>query len=73
QVASGKFWRVTILLVVASFWANFYIGIIDTQLGDQAYLSGDEEVLMVNLFTMIVTAGVLGIPVVGYLMDHVGE
>jgi hypothetical protein len=31
QLKSAPFWRVTALLVVASFWANFYIGTIDIQ------------------------------------------
>lgn len=31
QLRSSAFLRVTILMVVASFWANFYIGTIDIQ------------------------------------------
>ncbi len=33
QLKSQEFCRVTLFIVVASFWANFYIGTIDIQVG----------------------------------------
>ncbi|KAG5189064.1 major facilitator superfamily domain-containing protein [Tribonema minus] len=72
QLSSGAFVRVTLLLMVASFWANFYIGTIGTQLGDQAYLLPDVQLSCLRIFTAITTGGVLGIPIVGAMMDSVG-
>lgn len=70
QLRSAPFLRVTIFIVVASFWANFYIGTIDVQLADNHMLTPAKQNFMVRLFTAITTAGVLGIPVVGKLMDR---
>lgn len=72
QFRSAAFMRVTTFIVVGSFWANFYIGTIDIQLADLNFLSEREQSLMVRLFTAITTAGVLGIPLVGRLMDRFG-
>jgi len=70
QLRSAPFVRVTVFIVVASFWANFYIGSIDIQLADGHLLSSEKQNFMVRLFTAVTTAGVLGIPIVGGLMDR---
>jgi len=70
QLRSAPFVRVTVFIVVASFWANFYIGTIDIQLADGHLLSPEKQNYMVRLFTAVTTAGVLGIPIVGGLMDR---
>lgn len=72
QLRSAPFVRVTVFIVVASFWANFYIGTIDIQLADGHLLSPEKQNYMVRLFTAVTTAGVLGIPIVGGLMDRYG-
>ena len=45
---------------------------IQTQLADMAFLPAAGQKFMVRLFTAITTAGVLGIPIVGRLMDQCG-
>jgi MFS family permease len=72
QLSSPPFMRVTTFIVVASFWANFYIGTIDIQLADAHTLSAAKQNFMVRVFTAVTTAGVLGIPIVGRLMDRCG-
>lgn len=72
QLRSAPFLRVTAFIVVGSFWANFYIGTIDIQLADAHTLTAAQQNFMVRVFTAVTTAGVLGIPVVGRLMDRCG-
>ncbi len=72
QLCSAPFLRVTAFIVVGSFWANFYIGTIDMQLADAHTLSAAKQSFMVRVFTAVTTAGVLGIPIVGRLMDRYG-
>ena len=36
QLTSRAFFTATMLLTIASFWANFYIGAVDLQLQDEA-------------------------------------
>lgn len=69
QVKSREFAFATAFLVVASFWANFYIGTIDLQLADEGYLSVDEQHKHARTFTLVTLFGVTGIPVAGHLMD----
>jgi MFS family permease len=72
QLCSGSFWRVTVLLMVGSYWANFYIGALPMELGDEAYIPESMHPFYLSVFTLISTAGVIGIPVVGHMMDSVG-
>lgn len=63
----------TSFFVVISFWVNFYIGSFGLQLGDSRILSGAaEEQAFARLFTVVMTCGVVVIPVVGTMMDWVG-
>lgn len=63
----------TAFLVVASFWANFYIGTIDLQLRDEDYLSVFKQQQSARQFTLFTMLGVTGIPVAGTLMDRYGR
>jgi len=72
QLMSEEFVSATLLLTVASFWANFYIGAVDLQLADESFLSPEEQAAAMRSFTIITVLGVLGIPFVGYSMDHLG-
>ncbi|CAM9694828.1 unnamed protein product [Chrysoparadoxa australica] len=72
QLASLQFFSMTAVLVVGSFFANLYIGVVGIALKDEGYLTETEIQLALRAFTAITTAGVLFIPVVGFLMDHVG-
>lgn len=63
----------TSFFVVISFWVNFYIGSFGLQLGDSQILAGEtEEQEYARFFTVVMTCGVIVIPVVGTMMDWVG-
>mmetsp|Transcript_96377 Transcript_96377/g.274699 ORF Transcript_96377/g.274699 Transcript_96377/m.274699 type:complete len:508 (-) Transcript_96377:636-2159(-) len=72
QLKSSEFIGVTAFLVVASFWANFYIGTIDLQLRDEDYLTVFKQQQSARQFTLFTMLGVTGIPVAGTLMDRYG-
>lgn len=73
QAYSPEYIYLTVLFVVHTFWMNFYLGVFDVELGDrQAHLSADEKHIYANQFTVIITCGVVGIPVLGYMMDSFG-
>ena len=66
---SSEFINLTVFFLVNSFWANFYIGTFDMQLGDKHNLTGEQRHAFAQTFTLIITLGVLVIPLVGALMD----
>jgi MFS family permease len=72
QIASPEFIWLTAFFLVNSFWANFYIGTFDMQLGDKHSLTSEERHAFAQTFTLVITLGVLAIPPVGALMDRKG-
>ena len=72
QILSRPFFTATMLLTVASFWANFYIGAVDLQLQDEAFMDAHQQGVYMRAFTIVTVLGVLGIPFVGYAMDNWG-
>lgn len=72
QLLSSTYINLCILFTASSFWANFYIGTIDLQLGDSHIFSLDEQKLYGRIFTAIMTFGFIGIPIVGAMMDKLG-
>ncbi|RYH16558.1 hypothetical protein EON65_29915 [archaeon] len=69
---SSQFIMLTIFFLINSFWVNFYIGTFDTQIRDAGPLTDDEAHNYGRLFTLIITCGVVTIPIVGVLMDNYG-
>jgi MFS family permease len=72
QLGSMQFFCATSLLSISSFWANFYIGAVDLQLSAEDYMSPHDQAACMRWFTIITTAGVLGVPVVGSCIDKLG-
>jgi MFS family permease len=72
QIASPEFIWLTVFFLVNSFWANFYIGTFDMQLGDKHSLTAQQRHAFAQTFTLVITLGVLAIPPVGALMDRKG-
>lgn len=72
QLKSPQFLLLTFFFLVNSFWVNFYIGTFDAQIRDGSPLTVAQEHDYARLFTLVITFGVVGIPVVGACMDHMG-
>ena len=72
QLTSLAFIRINILFVCCSFWANFYIGTVVTQLADLSIVPENEISKYGSSLTLFMTAGVLFIPFVGWLLDGYG-
>jgi MFS family permease len=69
---SAEFMWLTFFFLINSFWANFYIGTFDMQLGDKHSLTPEQRHAFAQSFTLVITFGVLAIPPVGALMDRSG-
>jgi MFS family permease len=72
QLTSPTYIWITIFFLINSFWANFYIGVIDLQLGDSQLYTSEEQKEFGRLFTAIMTCGFIAIPIVGAVMDKYG-
>jgi MFS family permease len=73
QVKSPEFLRLLAFFLVNSFCVNFYIGSFNLQLGDGiSFRTPLERQDFARLFTLIITLGVIFIPIVGTIMDKYG-
>lgn len=72
HLTSKVFIRLNIFFCIFSFWANFYVGTATTQLGDMMIVPFDQMSDYGDKLTVLMTAGVIVIPVVGWLMDYCG-
>jgi MFS family permease len=81
QLSSGEFMRLNIFFTVGSFWCNFYLGTIDTQLSVYQSevcherglsLSLDEIPRFLSIFNMVITGSAVLIPVAGWMLDTHG-
>eukprot|EP00428_Durinskia_dybowskii_P067955 CAMPEP_0170367684 /NCGR_PEP_ID=MMETSP0117_2-20130122/7059_1 /TAXON_ID=400756 /ORGANISM="Durinskia baltica, Strain CSIRO CS-38" /LENGTH=366 /DNA_ID=CAMNT_0010622309 /DNA_START=572 /DNA_END=1672 /DNA_ORIENTATION=+ len=72
QILSPEFFWLTFFFLVNSFCMNFYIGTFDMQLGDKHDLTATQRHAFADSFTLVITLGVVAIPVVGALMDRTG-
>ena len=72
HLTSKVFIRLNIFFCIFSFWANFYVGTATTQLGDMKIVPFDQMSEYGDKLTILMTAGVLVIPIVGWLMDYCG-
>lgn len=69
---SSEFLFLLYFFLVNAFFLNFYLGILDLQLNDLHHLSAEDIHDYGRLFTLIITLGVVLIPVVGAIMDTLG-
>lgn len=70
QVTSEEFLLLLLFFLMHSYWGNFYIGTFDMQLSDSQLLgSAVDQQNYARIFTIIITMGVIVIPLVGALMD----
>ena len=72
QLTSGIFLRLTMFFLVTSFWANFYIAIVTTELGDQQRFDLQVQHQLAVLLSFIDAAAIVCAPLSGYLLDSVG-
>lgn len=72
HLTSKVFIRLNIMFCIFSFWANFYVGTATTQLGDMMIVPSAQMSEYGEKLTLLMTAGVVFIPVVGWLMDACG-
>ena len=63
--------RLVAFFLVHTFWMNFYLGVFDMQMGDvHSSMSVAEQHNYARCFTITITCGVVGIPIIGVLMDR---
>jgi MFS family permease len=72
QIFSPEFMYLTFFFLTNAFWVNFYIGTFDLQIADLQHLEPAEAQTYAQLFTLIITLGVIAIPLIGATMDFVG-
>jgi len=72
QILSSTYMYVCMFFVITSFWCNFFIGTIDLQLGDMQIFNSQAMKDYGNIFTLVMSLGIFGIPVIGALMDKAG-
>ena len=72
QILSSTYIYVCMFFVITSFWCNFFIGTIDLQLGDMQVFNNQALKMYGNIFTLVMSLGIFGIPVIGALMDKTG-
>jgi MFS family permease len=72
QLCSGRFISLLLLFTISTFWMNLYIGTMGIQLGDSDLMGLEEQVQMGTTLTVIMTATVLAVPVIGWMMDNLG-
>lgn len=74
QVMSSPFLNLLVWTTVAMFWMNFYIGTVASRLGrgGSVQVAGEEgREKFIELFNLLSPAGVLFLPVIGYIFDKV--
>lgn len=64
--------RLSVFFVISSFWTNFYIGSMVTQLGDGQIVPPSDTAQYGQTLTLFMTGGVASIPLIGWLMDKYG-
>jgi MFS family permease len=72
QLTSGVFIRLSIFFLVTSFWANFYIATVTTELGDQQLFDFDTQHQLARLLSFIDAGAIVCAPVSGFLLDSAG-
>mmetsp|Transcript_41220 Transcript_41220/g.101702 ORF Transcript_41220/g.101702 Transcript_41220/m.101702 type:complete len:470 (-) Transcript_41220:233-1642(-) len=74
QVMSAPFLNLLVWTTIAMFWMNFYIGTVASRLGHggSVHIVGPHRrEQFIELFNLISPAGVLILPLIGYIFDRV--
>jgi MFS family permease len=72
QLSSGAYIRLSIFFLVTSWWANFYIATVTTELGDQQLFDLEKQHELARLLSFIDAGAIVCAPLSGYLLDEVG-
>ena len=72
QVRSQIYLRNLLIFIVTSFFVNFSIASISTELADQQVFSVESQHDLSRSFTLIMSGGLVGSILVGWSMDRVG-
>lgn len=72
QALSQVYLRNLLIFVVISFFVNFTIASISTEMGDQQVFSGQTQHDLSKDFTFIMSGGLIGSILVGSLLDRMG-
>jgi len=72
QLTSGVYIRIGIFFVVTSFWANFYIATVTTELGDQHRFNQAKQHDLESWLGFIDAGAIIFAPLSGYMLDSVG-
>lgn len=72
QLCSAEFIELAVFFIVSTYWANFFIGTLDMQLGDVMGLNYEQRDEVGRLCTLAMTLGAAAIPLIGFIMDYFG-
>jgi len=72
QLTSGVYLRLSLFFLVTSWWANFYIATVTTELGDQQLFDVGQQHELARLLSFIDAGAIVCAPVSWYLLDSVG-
>ena len=73
QIQTTTFLQLLFFFSISTLWANFFVGTISSQLGPAVTnLSTTEYSYLINAFNVLLPAAVVGIPVIGWLLDTRG-
>jgi Major Facilitator Superfamily len=72
QLSSGVYIRLSIFFLVSSWWANFYIATVTTELGDLQRFDLAKQHEMARLLSFIDAGAIIFAPLSGYLLDSAG-
>ena len=72
QLSSGVYIRLSIFFLVASWWSNFYIATVTTELGDQQRFDLAKQHELARLLSFIDAGAIIFAPLSGYLLDSAG-
>jgi hypothetical protein len=72
QLTSGIYLRLTTFFLIASWWANFYIATVTTELGDQGWFSAEAQHMLARWWSFIDAGAIVCAPFSGFMLDSVG-
>jgi hypothetical protein len=72
QLSSGVYIRLSLFFVVTTWWGNFYIATVTTELGDQQLFPVAVQHELARLLSFIDAAAIVCAPFSGYMLDSVG-
>ena len=72
KLSSPAFARLAAFFSLATFWVNFRIGTLDAELGDSMLMPFQVHWDYVELFNLVLVAGVVGVPAFNWLLQRLG-